>query len=194
MNEIAIYTQAQQLAVKEYQGQRVITFRDVDTLHQRPEGTARKRFNDNRRRFIESEDFFKITASEFRTAFGGMDTRQQMDVILLTKMGYLMLVKSLTDDLAWMVQRQLVKSYFEAHETPRAYEPRPAPRAITGKPLPRMRTIRKAAAELAEKDPNTCMTATRLYRLAKQGKIKSYNDGKCKSVDLNEIERMIEGQ
>lgn len=35
-------------------------------------------------------------------------------VTLLTKMGYLMLVKSFTDDLAWMVQRQLVKSYFEA--------------------------------------------------------------------------------
>ncbi|WP_161845947.1 ORF6N domain-containing protein [Pseudoflavonifractor sp. 524-17] len=35
MSEIAIYTQAQSLAVKEYQGERVITFKDVDILHQR---------------------------------------------------------------------------------------------------------------------------------------------------------------
>ena len=76
MNEIAIYTRSQPLAVKVYQGQRVITFKDVDTLHQRPDGTARRNFNTNRRRFIEGEDFFKITADEFRTAFGGLDARQ----------------------------------------------------------------------------------------------------------------------
>lgn len=115
MNEITIYTQAQPLAVKEYRGERVITFKDMDTLHQRPEGTARRNFNANRGRFIEGEDYYKITADEFRTAFGGMDARQRMDVTLITKMGYLMLVKSFTDDLAWMVQRQLVRSYFEAH-------------------------------------------------------------------------------
>ena len=56
-----------ELAVKVYQNQRVITFRDIDTVHERPEGTARKRFNDNKRHFIEGEDFFKITPSEFRT-------------------------------------------------------------------------------------------------------------------------------
>lgn len=34
------------------------------------------------------------------------------DVTLLTESGYLMLVKSFTDDLAWEVQRELVKTYF----------------------------------------------------------------------------------
>lgn len=33
-------------------------------------------------------------------------------LVLLTESGYLMLVKSFTDDLAWDVQRKLVKSYF----------------------------------------------------------------------------------
>ena len=101
-----------ELAVKVYQNQRVITFKDIDTVHERPEGTARKRFNDNRRHFIEGEDFFKITPSEFRTAIGDMDLRQQNDITLITESGYLMLVKSFTDDLAWQVQRQLVKNYF----------------------------------------------------------------------------------
>ena len=191
MNEIAIYTRSQPLAVKVYQGQRVITFKDVDTLHQRPDGTARRNFNTNRRRFIEGEDFFKITADEFRTAFGGLDARQQMDVTLLTKMGYLMLVKSFTDDLAWMVQRQLVKSYFEAHQEQRVAAT-PALKGGKG-PLPRMRTIPKAAAEIREKDPNTRLTVTVLRRLVKEGKIKSFDGGKCPLVDLDEVERMVSG-
>ena len=39
------------------------------------------------------------------------------DIILITENGYLMLVKSLTDDLAWEVQRQLINTYFKAKET-----------------------------------------------------------------------------
>ena len=39
------------LSIKEFNGQRVVTFKDVDSVHERPDGTARKRFNDNRSRF-----------------------------------------------------------------------------------------------------------------------------------------------
>lgn len=101
-----------EVTVKEYAGKRVVTFKDIDNCHGRPEGTARKRFNDNKKHFLEGEDFFKITPSEFRTAFGSMDKRQQNDITLLTESGYLMLVKSFTDDLAWEVQRELVNRYF----------------------------------------------------------------------------------
>lgn len=97
------------LQIKEYRGKRVVTFKDIDTVHKRPEGTARKRFNDNRRHFVSGVDFFKISPSEFRTAIGNMDSRQQNDVTLITETGYLMLVKSFIDDLAWKVQRKLVK-------------------------------------------------------------------------------------
>lgn len=38
-------------------------------------------------------------------------------LILITESGYLMLVKSFTDDLAWKVQRELVNSYFKLRET-----------------------------------------------------------------------------
>lgn len=40
--------------------------------------------------------------------------RQQNDVTLITESGYLMLVKSFTEDLAWEVQQKLVNSYFKA--------------------------------------------------------------------------------
>lgn len=111
-NTIEIY--GRNLEIKEYNNQRVVTFRDIDYVHQRPTGTARKRFNDNRKHFIEGEDFFKVCQpSEIRTL--GI-TRPQGGVpevvTLITESGYLMLVKSFTDDLAWMVQRELVNSYF----------------------------------------------------------------------------------
>lgn len=102
-----------EIAVKEYHGQRVVTFKDIDQCHGRPEGTARKRFNDNRQHFIEGTDYFTInlTTSEKRTQFGaGKNAGKTITVV--TESGYLMLVKSFTDDLAWDVQRQLVNTYF----------------------------------------------------------------------------------
>lgn len=103
-----------EISMKEYKGKRVVTFKDIDMVHERPDGTARKRFSDNRDHFIEGLDYFKITPSEFRTAIGNMDSRQQNEITLVTESGYLMLVKSFTDDLAWTVQRQIVDSYFRA--------------------------------------------------------------------------------
>lgn len=55
------------ISVKEYKGQRVVTFKDIDTVHQRPDGTARRNFNTNKKHFIEGEDYFKISPNEFRT-------------------------------------------------------------------------------------------------------------------------------
>ena len=97
------------VAVKEYHGQRVVTFKDIDACHSRPDGTARKRFNDNRQHFVEGVDFFNIQKSEKRTLGFEVPNR---GFTVITESGYLMLVKSFTDDLAWDVQRQLVNSYF----------------------------------------------------------------------------------
>lgn len=110
--ENSIRINSSKLPIREYNGQRVVTFKEIDTVHGRPEGTARKRFNDNKERFISGVDYFKISPSEFRTAIGEMDFRQQNDITLMTESGYLMLAKSFTDDLAWKVQRELVNNYF----------------------------------------------------------------------------------
>lgn len=57
-----------EILVKELSGQRVVTFKEIDAVHGRPDGTARKRFNDNREHFIEGEDFFVLNQpSEIRT-------------------------------------------------------------------------------------------------------------------------------
>ncbi|WKN20639.1 ORF6N domain-containing protein [Azotobacter vinelandii] len=97
-----------QLPIVEYQGQRVVTLAMIDEVHERPEGTARRNFNEHRPRFIEAEDFFVRNSYEARQ----MGITAPNGLTLLTESGYLMLVKSLSDDLAWEVQRQLVRSYF----------------------------------------------------------------------------------
>lgn len=112
------------LCIKEYSGQRVVTFKDIDTVHQRPSGTARKRFNDNKHHFIYGEDYYKVKCSEVRPFFGQTPPNgfnPNADITLLTESGYLMLVKSFTDDLAWTVQRQLVNSYFRVQEIKQDY-------------------------------------------------------------------------
>lgn len=107
------------LAVKEYRGQRVVTLRDIDEVHQRPEGTAGRNFRANRDHFIEGTDYFAIdlTNDEIRRQFGaGKNAGRTLTVV--TESGYLMLVKSFTDDLAWTVQRELVNSYFRVRAKP----------------------------------------------------------------------------
>lgn len=107
------------LQIKEYRGKRVVTFKDIDTVHKRPEGTAKRNFDNNRSHFVSSVDFFKIPMKEFSTnivpnSYKGGNPNNL--VTLITETGYLMLVKSFTDDLAWKVQRELVDSYFRVNE------------------------------------------------------------------------------
>lgn len=109
----------QQLPVKEYKGQRVVTFKEIDKVHDRPEGTASRNFRRNRDHFVEGEDYFKIQPDEIRR----VGIKSPNGGIVLTESGYLMLAKSFTDDLAWTVQRELVNSYFRNKPTPKPEEP-----------------------------------------------------------------------
>lgn len=103
------------LQVKEYQGQRVITFKDIDMVHERAEGTASRNFRENRDKFIKDVDYFHLSYEEVR-ATNFVERPNSQGLTLMTESGYLMLVKSLTDDLAWKVQRQLVNNYFRGKQ------------------------------------------------------------------------------
>lgn len=107
-----------EMLVKEYNGQRVVTFKDIDTVHQNAKDTAKRNFNRNKKRFVEGEDYILLTRDKLKRdkivpLNVNVPTR---GITLLTESGYLMIVKSLTDDLAWQVQRQLVNTYFKARE------------------------------------------------------------------------------
>lgn len=106
--------------ILEHCSQRVVTLSMIDAVHRRPDGTAGRNFRTNKSRFIEGEDYWKISADEFRRRFPGViSERATEEVTLVGEAGYLMLVKSFQDDLAWEVQRKLVKTYFTAQQATR---------------------------------------------------------------------------
>lgn len=113
MNEL-INIQGTEISIKEYQGQRVVTFSDIDRVHGRPEGTAKRNFNANKSHFTEGEDYFRVSSDEIRTnGIFSVSDNDHRDKALITEQGYLLIVKSFNDDLAWEVQKSLVKSYFK---------------------------------------------------------------------------------
>lgn len=115
MNSITINNNS--IERKLYNNEPVVTFKDIDLVHERPEGTASRNFRTNKKHFIENVDFYYMNVDKCKNdeirRFGIESPRGGY---LFTESGYLMLVKSFTDDLAWEVQRQLVNSYFRLKE------------------------------------------------------------------------------
>lgn len=120
-----------ELTVREYRGERVVVFSDVDRLHNRPAGTAGRTFRSHRNHFENGVHYHRITGEEltFLKKEFGMSlnpdavepaTRsvgsRAAELIFLTERGYLKLVKPFTDDRSWEVQDQLITGYFRARE------------------------------------------------------------------------------
>jgi hypothetical protein len=101
------------LHVKMWSGQRMVTLSDIDKVHDRPTGTARRNFNENKNHLNLDEDYIVRNSYEAKTEYNIVAPN---GLTLLTESGYLLLVKSFTDDLAWEVQRKLVNSYFKLQE------------------------------------------------------------------------------
>lgn len=101
------------LQVREWNGRRVITLSDIDHVHERPTGTARRNFNANKKHLIDGEDYIVRNSYEAKEEYG---IKAPNGLTLVTESGYLLLVKSFTDDLAWKVQRDLVNTYFKFKE------------------------------------------------------------------------------
>lgn len=112
--ENIVNVEGTELAVREWNGQRVVTFRDIDNAHGVKPGSAKRNFIRNKRHFIENEDYFIATRDSLKSI---NLTPLNVDIptrgiTLITEMGYLILAKSFTDDKSWNVQRTLVNAYF----------------------------------------------------------------------------------
>lgn len=112
MNEV-INIENTEMQIREYGGQRVVTFKDIDTVHQRPSGTARKTFNRNKKHFEVGKHYFVLKTDEAKKLYNMVTPN---GLVVLNERGYLMLVKAFTDDLSWQVQDRLVEVYFNATE------------------------------------------------------------------------------
>lgn len=107
-----------EMQIREYNGERVVTFKDIDAVHGNKAGTAKRNFTRNKKHFIENEDFIVATrdiSKRDNLSLLNIDVPTR-GITLLTESGYLLIAKSFTDDLSWKVQRQLVNAYFKVRE------------------------------------------------------------------------------
>lgn len=117
MNDV-ITIENTEMQIREYNGERVVTFKDIDTVHGNKSGTAKRNFTRNKKHFIENEDFIVATrdiSKRDNLSLLNIDVPTR-GITLLTESGYLLIAKSFTDDLSWKVQRQLVNAYFKVRE------------------------------------------------------------------------------
>lgn len=59
MNDV-ITIENTEMQIREYDGERVVTFKDIDMVHGNKSGTARRNFGRNKKHFIEGEDYFSL--------------------------------------------------------------------------------------------------------------------------------------
>ena len=109
-----------------YKKQPVITLRMMDELHERKEGTAKRNFYQNNDKLIEGKHFFSVPydewskISEVRNSYCSKNHNQ---MTFLTLKGYLLLVKSFTDELAWQIQDEMVDVYFQTRQAKKEVDP-----------------------------------------------------------------------
>ena len=114
MNDV-VTIENTEMQIREYNGQRVVSFKDIDKADGNKSGTARRNFNRNKKRFIEGEDYFFLTkeiSNETILPISNISVPNR-GITILTESGYLLISKSFNDDLSWSVQRQLVNTYFK---------------------------------------------------------------------------------
>lgn len=107
-----------EMQIREYNGQRVVTFKDIDRVHERKSGTAKASFRRNKKYFQDGLDYIVLTKDNVNGTQSTIGNIPPRGITLLTETGYLMIVKTFTDDLSWSVQRQLVNNYFEKRSQP----------------------------------------------------------------------------
>lgn len=117
-----------EMPVREYNGQRVVTLKDIDRVHGKQTDTAKKSFQKHKKHFILGEDYFEMTRKELGERYSPNEIikgNPSLITYLLTESGYLMIVKTFTDDLSWKVQRELVNTYFRVKSKPAALDQSP---------------------------------------------------------------------
>lgn len=112
--ENIVNVEGTELGIREYNGQRVVTFRDIDEVHHRPHGTAYRNFRANKRFFNEGRDYITVHKKNQNDEIRLLGIAvPQRGITIITERGYLKVIKSFNDELSWKVQDALVDAYFE---------------------------------------------------------------------------------
>lgn len=107
------------LKIRNYEGVPVVTLQDIAELHEVSPKVIKENFKNNKKYLIEHEDYFSLTKFVYENFANEKLPRNYnatKEIILFTEQGYLLIVKSLTGEKAWEVQRNLVNIYFKMKE------------------------------------------------------------------------------
>lgn len=109
----------QEIKIIEWQGQVVITTKDIAYFHGLEVRVINQKFRRNQKHFTINHDYFIATKNDFDNTLESQRVIQdlfvannQLEVYLFTKRGYFKFVKTINDDKAWEIYNNLIESYF----------------------------------------------------------------------------------
>lgn len=102
-----------QLHRLEYNGQPVVTVKQVAEIHGITTRNVHQSFSRHQQHFEEGKDYYYLPKANIQSVHFGTSNR---GVFVFTESGYLLLTKTFTDLLSWEVQGQLVDGYFRLKE------------------------------------------------------------------------------
>ena len=118
-----------ELRKKKYENKIIMTSWDIAKMHERDVKDVNQNFKRHQEKFILGLDFFVIPRdkiSETQIVIQEFIPNNVKEIPLFTETGYLMLVKTFTDDLSWNRQRMLVNNYFrninETSNVPKSFK------------------------------------------------------------------------
>jgi phage regulatory protein, rha family len=118
-----------ELRKKKYENKIIMTSWDIAKMHERDVKDVNQNFKRHQEKFILGLDFFVIPRdkiSETQIVIQEFIPNNVKEIPLFTETGYLMLVKTFTDDLSWNRQRMLVNNYFrninETNNVPKSFK------------------------------------------------------------------------
>ena len=97
----------EEIEIKEYNAERVITAWDIARLHGRDVREITQNFNYVKEKMILNEDYFIISKeniSESKILIQDFIPNNVKEIILFTESGYLLLAKTFTDEKSWNIQ------------------------------------------------------------------------------------------
>ena len=108
-----------EIVKNEFKEQRILTIWDIAKLHEREPREVTQNFKYVKDKMILGEDYFLFTKdklSESEILIQEFIPNNVKEIPIFTESGYLMLVKSFTDNLSWKIQRMLINTYFKIKE------------------------------------------------------------------------------